>query len=116
MKILIACEYSGIVRDAFARKGHYAISCDLLDTESDYCSENAGHYQGNVLDIIDRNWDMLIAFPPCTDIAVSGARWFPEKIADGRQQEGKKEANHMPELLMQWQINGDNIIISFLSW
>lgn len=87
MNVLIACEYSGIVRDAFARMGHYTVSCDLLDTESDYCSERAGHYTGDVRDIMDRGWDMLIAFPPCTHLAVSGARWFPEKIADGRQQE-----------------------------
>jgi hypothetical protein len=87
MKILIACEYSGIVRDAFARKGHYAISCDLLDTESTFASERAGHYTGDIYDILDKcPWDMMIAFPPCTHLAVSGARWFPEKRADGRQQ------------------------------
>jgi site-specific DNA-cytosine methylase len=84
MKILIACEFSGIVREAFnAYHGNYAISCDLLPSEdgrSDY------HYQGDVRGILNDGWDMLIAFPPCTDLAVSGARWFPEKRADGRQQ------------------------------
>lgn len=81
MKILIACEFSGIVRDAFIKKGHDAVSCDLLKPES-----KGLHYTGDVRDLIDDHWDLLIAFPPCTDIAVSGARWFKEKIKDGRQQ------------------------------
>lgn len=80
MKILIACEYSGRVRDAFIKQGHEAISCDLLPTES-----NGPHYQGNVLDIINDGWDMMIAHPPCTDLAVSGAAWFAKKRADGSQ-------------------------------
>jgi len=71
MKILIACEYSGIVRDAFIKKGHDAISCDLLPTESP-----GPHYQGDVFDIINDGWDVMIAHPPCTHLAVSGARWF----------------------------------------
>ena len=83
MRVLIACEFSGRVRDAFAKKGHYALSCDLLPTES-----LGQHYTGNVLDILDCQWDMMIAFPPCTHLAVSGARWFKEKKADGRQQKG----------------------------
>mgnify|MGYP003151739760 FL=1 len=76
MNVLVACEYSGIVRDAFLRRGHNAISCDLLPSESD----KGIHYQGNVLDLIkgDFNWDMMIAHPPCTHLAVSGARWFSE--------------------------------------
>jgi hypothetical protein len=73
MNILIACEFSGIVRDAFSKLGHYAVSCDLLDTDSP-----GKHYPGDVSDILDRQWDMMIAFPPCTHLAVSGARWFPE--------------------------------------
>ena len=81
MRVLVACEFSGIVRDAFLRKGHNAISCDLLPTESP-----GPHYQGDVLDIINDGWDLMIAHPPCTDLAVSGAAWFKEKIADGRQQ------------------------------
>lgn len=81
MKILIACEYSGTVRDAFIREGHDAMSCDLLPTDVP-----GPHYQGDVFDIIDNGWDMMIAHPPCTHLAVSGARHFPAKIADGRQQ------------------------------
>ena len=81
MRILIACEYSGTVRQAFARLGHYALSCDLLDTEI-----QGNHYKGDVFDIINDGWDMMIAHPPCTDLAVSGAAWFKEKQADGRQQ------------------------------
>ena len=82
MKILIACEYSGIARDAFIAKGHTAISCDILPSESD----KGEHYQGDVNDILMAGWDMVIAFPPCTHLAVSGARWFPEKQKDYRQQ------------------------------
>jgi hypothetical protein len=80
VKVLIACEFSGIVRDAFRERGHNAWSCDLESSKSgDY------HWQGNVLDVLDLHWDLMIAHPPCTHLAVSGARWFPEKIADGRQ-------------------------------
>ena len=71
MKILIACEYSGIVRGAFAAKGHDAWSCDLLPTE-----QLGQHIQGDVLEILDDGWDLMIAHPPCTYLAVSGARWF----------------------------------------
>lgn len=81
MKVLVACEYSGRVRDAFIANGHEAISCDLLPTE-----QPGPHYQGDVFDIIGDGWDMMIAHPPCTDLAVSGARHFAEKRADGRQQ------------------------------
>jgi site-specific DNA-cytosine methylase len=81
MKILVACEYSGRVRDAFRDRGHDAVSCDLLPTDAP-----GPHYQGDVSDILDDGWDMLIAFPPCTHLAVSGARWFKEKQTDGRQQ------------------------------
>ena len=75
MKILIACEFSGIVRKAFAVRGHDAVSCDLLESED--CSGK--HYQGDVRDILKDNWDMMIAHPPCTHLAVSGARWFKDK-------------------------------------
>lgn len=74
MKILIACEYSGIVRDAFIRKGHEAMSCDLLPTE-----QPGPHYQGNVLDIINDGFDMMIAHPPCTRLCNSGVRWLHER-------------------------------------
>ena len=80
MRVLVACEYSGKVRDAFIKLGHDAISCDILPTD------NPGpHYQGDVFDIINDGFDMMICHPPCTDLAVSGARHFKEKIADGRQ-------------------------------
>ena len=72
MKVLVACEYSGIVRDAFIKKGHEAVSCDLLPSESDL----GEHYQGDVTDILNNGWDLMIAHPPCTYLAVSGARWF----------------------------------------
>ena len=74
MKILIACEFSGTVRDAFATLGHDVMSCDLLPTDTP-----GAHYQGDVIDIIDDGWDMMIAHPPCTHLAVSGARWFKDK-------------------------------------
>jgi hypothetical protein len=80
MKVLIACEYSGTVRDEFTKLGHDATSCDLLPTD-----KPGKHYQGCVEDIINDEWDLIIAFPPCTDLAVSGARWFPEKRANGSQ-------------------------------
>ena len=73
MKVLIACEYSGIVRDAFTSKGHDAWSCDILPTESP-----GNHFQGDVLEHLDKGWDLMIAHPPCTHLAVSGARWFTE--------------------------------------
>lgn len=82
MRVLVACEYSGTVRDAFAKAGHYAVSCDLLPSDS----PDGLHYQGDVSLLLSGAWDLLIAHPPCTDIAVSGAAWFKEKIADGRQQ------------------------------
>jgi len=80
MKILIACEYSGTVRDAFTKAGHDATSCDLIDTE-----KPGKHHKGSVLDIIDKGWDMMIAHPPCTHLAVSGARWF--KLKEKEQNE-----------------------------
>jgi site-specific DNA-cytosine methylase len=83
MKILVACEYSGRVRDAFIAGGHDAMSCDLLPTDVP-----GKHYQGDVRGVLMQDWDMIIAFPPCTHLAVSGARWFKEKVADGRQQQG----------------------------
>ena len=74
MKVLIACEYSGIVREAFASKGHNAWSCDILPTESE-----GKHIQDNVLNHLNKDWDLMIAHPPCTHLSVSGARWFTEK-------------------------------------
>jgi site-specific DNA-cytosine methylase len=82
MKILIACEQSGIVREAFAKRGHDAWSCDLLPTEIP-----GQHYQGYLEDFIGsgKDWDMIIAFPPCTHLAVSGARWFKDKKEEQEQ-------------------------------
>jgi len=77
MRILIACEFSGVVRDAFIARGHDAWSCDLLPTE-----KPGPHIQDDVLKILDDGWDMLLAFPPCTHLAVSGARWFKDKQAE----------------------------------
>ena len=82
MKVLVACEYSGRVRNAFQALGHEAWSCDLLESED----LSPWHILGDVLRILDSGFDMMIAHPPCTDLAVSGARHFKEKIADGRQQ------------------------------
>ncbi len=74
MKVLVACEYSGAVRDAFRARGHDAVSCDLLPSEAP-----GPHYEGDVRNILDANWDLMIAHPPCTHLAVSGARWFKDK-------------------------------------
>jgi hypothetical protein len=78
MKVLVACEFSGTVRDAFIAKGHDAMSCDLEPS-----STPGPHYQGGVFDILGDGWDLMIAHPPCTHLAVSGARHFAKKRADG---------------------------------
>jgi len=80
MRVLIGCEYSGRVRDAFLALGHDALSCDLLDTEA-----SGPHYRGDIRDVLHYPWDLAIFFPPCTDLCVSGARHFEAKRADGRQ-------------------------------
>jgi hypothetical protein len=71
MKVLVACEYSGVVRDAFIAAGHDAMSCDLLPTE-----KPGPHHQGDVLEILDKGWDLMIAHPPCTHLSNAGARWL----------------------------------------
>lgn len=81
MRVLVACEYSGRVRDAFIAEGHEAMSCDLLPTDAP-----GPHYEGDVFDVINYPWDLMIAHPPCTDLSVSGARHFEEKRMRGRQQ------------------------------
>jgi site-specific DNA-cytosine methylase len=80
MRVLIACEYSGTVRDAFLARGHDAMSCDLLPTESPGL-----HYQGDVRDVLGDGWDLMVAHPPCTHLAVSGARWFKDKQAEQQE-------------------------------
>jgi hypothetical protein len=82
MKVLVACEYSGAVRDAFIARGHEAISCDLLPTDVP-----GPHYQGDVRDLLNYPFDLMIAHPPCTHLSVSGARHFEAKRLDGRQHE-----------------------------
>lgn len=81
LRVLIACEYSGAVRDAFIARGHDAISCDLLPTDVP-----GPHYQGDVRDLLDYPFDLMVAHPPCTHLSVSGAAWFEAKRMDGRQQ------------------------------
>lgn len=87
MRVLVACEFSGAVRRAFARRGHDAWSCDLLGADDDarefQTPDTYGrHYQGDVMRILDRGWDLMIAHPPCTHLAVSGARWFHKKTVE----------------------------------
>lgn len=71
MRVLVACEYSGTVRDAFTARGHEAMSCDLLPTETP-----GPHYQGDVMDVLDDGWDLMVAHPPCTYLSNSGAHWL----------------------------------------
>ncbi len=88
-RVLVACEFSGTVRDAFTAMGHYALSCDLLPSETP-----GEHYQGDVRDILGDGWDILIGHPPCTHLAVSGARWFKDK-----QKEQKEALEFVRELM-----------------
>jgi len=77
MKILVACEYSGAVRDAFIAQGHDATSCDLLPTDAP-----GPHYQGSVIDILGDGWDLMVAHPPCTYLSVSGMHWTTRGLRD----------------------------------
>lgn len=83
MNVLIACEFSGVVRDAFLARGHNAFSCDLLPSESNH-PEKFRHYQSDVRELLDESfrWDVLVAHPPCTHLSVSGARWFRDKLPE----------------------------------
>lgn len=94
MRVLVACEFSGTVRAAFAEKGHDAMSCDLLPSD-----KTGNHYQGDVFDIINDGWDLMIAHPPCTHLAVSGAAWFKYKEKE------QKEALEFVKKLMDAPIN-----------
>ena len=94
MKVLIACEFSGTVRDAFIKQGHDAWSCDLLPTEVE-----GPHIQGDVLNILNDGWDLMIAHPPCMHLATSGARWFKNKEKE------QKEALEFVSLLLNAPIN-----------
>ena len=85
MKILVGCEESQAVTKELRKLNHEAYSCDILECSGGFPE---WHIQGDIIEQLDKGWDMLIAFPPCTHLAVSGARHFPQKIADGRQQQG----------------------------
>jgi len=90
MRVLIGCEFSGTVRDAFIRGGHDAMSCDLLPTE-----KPGPHYQGDVFDVINDGWDLGIFHPPCTYLTRAGARWWPE-----RRQEQEEALEFVRRLMM----------------
>jgi len=90
MKVLVACEYSGIVRDAFLAAGHIALSCDLLPSDAP-----GPHLQGDVREVLEMGWDLMIAHPPCTHLAVSGARWFHLK------QQEQQEALRFVRMLLE---------------
>lgn len=92
MKILVACEYSGAVRDAFIKRGHFAMSCDLLPTDVP-----GPHHQGDVFEIIDRDWDLMIAHPPCTYLCSSGLHWNG-RVA-GRQEKTDEAVEFVRRLL-----------------
>jgi hypothetical protein len=98
MRVLVACEFSGIVRDAFIAAGNEAWSCDILETERQPKFPGR-HYRGDVRDILDAGWDLMVAHPPCTFLAVSGARWFA-----GRRQE-QADALAFVRLLLDAQIH-----------
>ena len=89
MKVLIACEFSGIVREAFRRRGHDAVSCDLLPSELE-----GPHIQGDVKALLKKKWDLMIAHPPCTFLACSGARWFKDRQVE------QKDALRFVQMLM----------------
>ena len=93
MRVLVACEYSGRVRDAFLSRGHDAMSCDLLPTDVP-----GPHYQGDVRDVLGDGWDLMVSHPPCTHLAVSGARWFKDKQVE------QAEALDFVRLLLDAQI------------
>jgi hypothetical protein len=85
LRVLVACEFSGTVRDAFIRAGHDATSCDMLPSDSDF----GPHHQGDVFDIIDRGWDLMVAHPPCTFLTNSGVRWlYSEELRWQKMVEG----------------------------
>lgn len=107
MKILIGCEESGVVRDAFIRGGHDAMSCDLVPTRSP-----GPHYCGDVFDVIDYPWDLAIFHPPCTHTSVSGAKHFSAKWADGRQAAGVsffmalvRRSTHIPRVALEQPVS-----------
>lgn len=107
VRVLVGCESSGIVRDAMIALGHDAMSCDFKPTE-----KPGPHYQGDVFDVIDYPWDLGIFHFPCTNTSVSGARWFPAKRMDGRQQasvslfmRGWRASAHIPRVAFEHPVS-----------
>lgn len=95
MRVLVACEFSGIVREAFREKGHDAISCDLLDTDIP-----GNHYKGDVRDLLNsESFDLMIAFPPCTYLTSAGERWMHDPRYPNRVQDRKEAADFFMELI-----------------
>ena len=86
MRVLVACEYSGTVRDAFIRAGHWAMSCDLLPSDAP-----GPHYQGDIFDVIDDGWDLMVSHPPCTYLSVSGMHWTTRGLRDPKLTEDALE-------------------------
>jgi hypothetical protein len=101
MKVLVACEYSGIVRNEFTKKGHDAWSCDILPTEIE-----GNHYQCDIFEVLNQNWDLIIAHPPCTYLCNSGVRWLHTR--EGRWQQMEEGANFFKKL---WNANCDKICV-----
>lgn len=107
MKVLVGCERSGKVRDAFARLGHEVLSCDIEPTDTD-----GPHYHGDVFDVIDFPWDLGLFFFPCTHSSVSGARWFADKKRDGSYYAGNalwlkgwRRAMHIPRVAFEHPVS-----------
>ena len=112
MRVLVACEYSGTVRDAFSRRGHDAWSCDLLPTESELTMKEDKHIQGDVLEVIKDGWDLMIGHPPCNSISYAGTsswnntgrvferlealRFFAEYFTDIGTRDPKERARFWP--------------------
>src|SRR5262245_23195021 len=87
MKVLVACEFSGVVREAFRAKGHDAWSCDILPARD----RSRYHIEGDVLEVLDQGWDLMIAHPPCTELAVTGQRWYKPEAGKFRKPDSRRE-------------------------
>jgi len=111
MKILVACEESQAVTNAFRDLGHEAFSCDVEPTSGGHPE---WHLQGDVIPLLKAPWDLVIAFPPCTDLAVSGAKWFAQKRLDGRQQRSIDFFERFTRLACPWAIENPVGIMSSL--
>ena len=96
MRVLVACEESQAVTLELRKLGHEAYSCDVLPCSGGHPE---WHVQADALEVAKMSWDMVLAFPPCTHLAVSGARWFPEKVRDGRQQRATRMCLRKPKEL-----------------